>query len=327
MKILVLGAGSIGSRHARNASGLAEVIVYDPDLQRAEEVQGENVNICTSLEAALALSPRAAIVATPSDTHVELAAKLLEAGCHVLVEKPMTVDVDDANRLLKRARKTGKKLFVAANMRFHPGPSLLKKYLPDIGEIRFARAHFGQWLPGMRSKVDYRELYCAKGKGAGVILDTIHEFDYLQWLLGPITGVMADTAHLSELEIEAEDYAAINLLHESGVRSSIQLDYLRRFKRRGCEIVGSDASLLWQSEGNRPETCRVLLLDPGHNTPRVLFECEDLDSNEMYLVQLKHFIEAARDGDAGDLLDAESATRQIDFALRARAQAFQDLPA
>ena len=322
MKILVLGAGSIGSRHARNASHFAEVIVYDPDLQRANELQCENVRACSRLEDALALAPVAAIVATPSDTHVELAATLLDAGCHVLVEKPMAVNLDDANQLVKRARDSGKKLFVAANMRFHPGPALLKKHLPEIGEVRFARAHFGQWLPGMRSKVDYRELYCAQGEGAGVILDTIHEFDYLQWLLGPITGAMADTAHISELEIEAEDYAAINLVHERGVRSSIQLDYLRRFKRRGCEIVGGDASLLWQSEGDRPESCRVMLLGLEHNTRRVLFESEDLDANEMYIAQLKQLIKAVEGGEAGDLLDAESASRQIHFALKARGQAF-----
>ena len=92
--------------------------------------------------------------------------------------------------------------------------------------------------------------------------------------------------------------------------------------RQRRDVVGRDASLLWQSEGHQPEHCQVLLLGPGHNERQNLFDSEDLDSNDMYFAQLKAFMQTVDGHHAGNLLDAESAIQQLQFAIKARGQGF-----
>ena len=78
---------------------------------------------------------------------------------------------------------------VVCNMRFHPAVAALRHALPMIGKPLFAQAHYGNYLPDMRPGADYRTLYCASAAaGGGVILDAIHEIDYLIWLFGAVAA-------------------------------------------------------------------------------------------------------------------------------------------
>lgn len=318
MKLLVVGAGSIGSRHARNAREFAEVSLCDSDRERARRVAAETgARPFADLEQALAAAPRAAIVATPDADHVATALRLIEAGCDVLVEKPLSDRLEPARRLVQAAAAAGRKLYVACNLRFHPGPARIRTYLPAVGAPWYARAHFGQWLPAMRPGADYRRLYCA-GAGGGVILDTIHEIDCLHWLFGPVRAVSATAARLSDLEIRAEDYAAIQLEHDNGVRSEIHLDYLQACRRRGCEVTGSAGTLLWESEGVAPEACRVRLFRRGADCWETLFETDHVEPDAMYRQLLERFLAAVRGGGDGDLLDGALALRELEVALAAR---------
>src|SRR5436309_2376616 len=98
----------------------------------------------------------------------------------------------------------------------------------------------------MRPGAEYRSLYCSRAEaGGGVILDAIHEIDYLAWLFGPVERVSAEAGRIGDLDIDVEDYASLALMHRGGVRSEIHLDYLQRWKRRGCEVVGSEGTLIW----------------------------------------------------------------------------------
>lgn len=322
MKLFVVGAGSIGRRHIANASSLAEVIVYDREQERVDDVvKRYGVTGCNSFEDAMQASPQAAIIATPHTSHVEYATRLIKAGCDVLVEKPVSDQIESARQLVNLAEGLNRQLRVVCNMRFHPGPANLKTHLKNIGKPLFARAHFGQWLPEMRSHVDYRQLYCAQNRLAGgVVLDNIHEFDYLCWILGPIVKVSSSVDHISDLEIDVEDYASINILHENSTHSSIQLDYLRAYKRRGCEIVGSEGSLLWESEGAQPERCTVRLYRRDAKEWQMLYETPDLDANAMYLTLLEKFIDSVNGMIVPDLLDGHMAVEELKAALAARAE-------
>lgn len=320
--LLIVGAGSIGRRYARlaRALDLQELLVFDRDAGRTRALaETTGARACRDLAEALDRAPEAAIVATPPDDHVATATRAIRAGCDVLVEKPLAERIEPARRLVDAATVAGRGLFVVCNMRFHPGPATLKARLAEVGVPWFARAHVGQWLPDMRPGADYRELYCAKaGTGGGVVLDAIHEIDYLVWLFGPVVAVTGTTARLSDLAIEAEDYAAITLRHASGVRSEIHLDYLQACKRRGCEIVGSEGTLLWESEGADPEQCRVRAFTRGGSRWAILHECAAVDPDAMYRTLLARFLETVRGQAAEDMLDGTSATEVLAIALAAR---------
>lgn len=314
MRLLVVGCGSIGQRHARNAAGLAaEVGVVDADPGRAAAVSAEiGVRSFTNLEAALAWKPDGAVIATPNHLHIEHARAALAAGAHVLIEKPVSHQVAGVADFLRDAERAGRSVFVGCNMRYHPGPTALRRALQHIGLPLFARAQFGNHLPSMRPGVDYRTLYCARHEtGGGVILDSIHEIDYVSWLLGPITSVACSASRISTLEIKAEDYAAITTCHDSGARAEIHLDYIQRFKRRGCELVGSDGTLIWASEGKVPEHCSVRLYRAEISSWETLYHSEDVDANAMYVAMLAEFLSVLEGAAPDNLLDGWAALSSL----------------
>ena len=317
MKLLVIGCGSIGIRHARNAKRFGQVGLMDAVGARADRLAQEvnGTSFGDGLDDALAWLPDFVIVATDAKSHAEPSIKALENGAAVLVEKPIASDVRDAQTIVDAAIRTAGRLRVACNMRFHPAVQALRAALPTIGRVYVARALYGNYLPDQRADIDYRTTYAVTAEEGGVVLDAIHEFDYLSWLLGPIDSLIADTWQPSTLEMSAESCAAIILQHRSGCRSELHLDYLRRTKRRGCEIIGEAGVLEWTSEGKAPEACcvRSYLPDQGW---RDLYVSNEMDANAAYVEMLAQFVKSG-DGDC-ELQTIDEALVALKAALTAR---------
>lgn len=315
MKILIVGAGSIGARHADNARALKlDTKVFDTDSDKSD---------FKTIGDALVWGPQAAVIATPHHTHIDLAAQAVRAGADVLIEKPVSHKAEGVAEFLQAAKEAGRQVFVACNTRFHPAVRALKNNLSRIGAVYFARAHFGNYLPNMRPGADYRALYCAqKDQGGGVILDVIHEIDYLTWILGDAVSVTCEAARRSDLDINVEDYAAMTMEHAGGVRSEIHMDYLQQCRRRGCEIVGSKGTLVWQSEGKNPERCTVRVFENG--AWESLYESAAVDVAGPYKAMLKQFITCVeKPGAAQDLLEGPQAFEGLKVALAAHMSAEQ----
>ena len=280
MKLLVLGCGSIGKRHINNFSELAEIAAYDSNN---DAVKNLKVNAFKTLDAAFEWQPDGVIIATPHDTHLTMAKRALQSGAHVLVEKPISNALAGVPQLIEMARVKTKKLHVVCNMRFHSAITVLKENLVRIGKPLFARVSYGNYLPNMRPNVDYRTLYAAnRQQGGGVILDGIHEIDYLRWLFGPVKSVTAEASKISDLDVDVEDYAALLLRHQNGVRTEIHLDYVQRCKQRNCKIVGEKGTLMWRSVGKKPEHCYVRLFSTKNNAWETLYENVDEPANKPY---------------------------------------------
>ncbi len=322
MKILVVGCGSIGRRHVSNAASLAEVGVFDLDGDAARAcAEGNRAETFPSLEAALDWEPDGVVIATPHSSHLRVAKAAVEAGADVLIEKPISDNPAGIAEFLDLAEARNRRVFVVCNLRFHPAVELLKAGLLEIGRCLFARAHYGNYLPDMRKEVDYRTLYCSRREtGGGVILDSIHEIDYLSWFFGDVESVCATSATIGDLDIDVEDYAAVNLTHECGVRAEIHLDYLQRCKRRGCEIVGTEGTLVWVSEGKKPERCRVRIFRASTGKWETLLSSDGIDEARPYEKLMQSFLDAI-EGRANILLDGRTAARELGVALAARTSA------
>jgi predicted dehydrogenase len=128
--------------------------------------------------------------------------------------------------------------------------------------------------------------------------------------------VSAEAGRLSDLSIDVEDYAALILTHRNGLRSEIHLDYLQRLKRRGCEIVGTEGTLIWTSEGKSPEHCLVRLRCPGERDWVTLLDDPDMDVAAPYAELMRLFLD--RDADDRELLDSRGAAEDLAIALAAR---------
>jgi predicted dehydrogenase len=238
--VLVIGAGSIGARHARNlAAAGADVSITDVDADRAAALALPVVPYSLSHLGEFA----GIVVASPTSAHAEQASAAVAAGVPVLVEKPLALSLDQAGSLA-----TSPAVMVGYNLRFHEPIRTLRALTTAgrAGTIRTARFWFGSYLPDWRPAADYRATYSARRElGGGVLLDAIHELDLAVWWFGPDLKVVAAAIdRLGSLDIDVED-SVHALLHaeDPAVTVEVSLDYLSRRYRRGIELVGDMATL------------------------------------------------------------------------------------
>jgi predicted dehydrogenase len=245
MRVAVIGLGSIGLRHARNLLALGEAVTgYDPDPAQRTALGDAGGRAVEHRADALGESD-AAVVASPNSRHLADLQAALEAGCHVMVEKPMAHTTDGLCDLLDAAAAQDLIVFVAQNLRFHPAVIDARALLADgsTGEAVWARALAVSYLPDWRPGVDYRTNYAADPATGGAVFDFIHEFDLMAHLLGPFVPEAAVARQTGRLEIGAEDCVDALLRHAEGVISNLHLDFATRAAKRVTEIGTSEGVL------------------------------------------------------------------------------------
>lgn len=223
-RALVIGYGSIGARHARilKELGCATAVVSKRTV--------DFPRIYSDLGHALAEhAPDYVVIASATSNHQPTLSTLAALGYlgTVLVEKPL---FDHAQSLPMHAFRLAA---VAYNLRFHPIIRRLRDWLAGE-DILSVQAYVGQYLPDWRPGTDYRRSYSASSEqGGGVLRDLSHELDYLTWMLGDWTRLVALGGHVSPLEITSDDVFSLLMTTERCPIVSVQLNYLdRRVRRR-----------------------------------------------------------------------------------------------
>jgi predicted dehydrogenase len=321
MRILILGCGSIGSRHARNLHqlGVAELVLFDPDGARAHGLAAEiGARVVGDLAEGYANLPHAVLICTPTSSHLRLACEAAQRGCHIFIEKPLADGRAGVNSLCEAIRRRGLVSLVGCNLRFHPGLKQVKRLLEEgtIGRVTAMRAEVGHYLPDWHPWEDYRRSYSARRElGGGVILDAIHEIDYARWLLGEVELVACLAGKLSRLEIDTEDTAAILFRFRGGALGEIHLDYIQRSYSRGCQIIGDEGTIRW--DYSRAEVC----CDFGSTKQTKLFSNPpDWKPNDMYVDEMRHFL-ACLDNSEQPTQDVFEGSRALELALAAKESA------
>ena len=295
-QFLVVGAGSIGSRHARNlhAMGVNVVGICDPDMSAAQRLaESVDSTAYTSLtDALVAHDPSAGLVCSPPVYHVDQAIQLLNSGASVFIEKPVSHAQAEIPRLADAAKAANRIVQIGYNLRFHPGLKIVKEIVDGnlLGRVQWARFEVGQYLPDWRPGRDYRQTYTARPElGGGILLDASHEIDYACWLLGEPTNVSCMIDHSVELDMDAEDSATLLIRFSNGARADIHVDCLQRIYARQCKLVGSNGTLLWDYSTNEVRTWQVD--DPEWRSRTYKFE-----ANDMYVAEMRHFVSCVNEG-------------------------------
>ncbi|HEU5316267.1 MAG TPA: SDR family NAD(P)-dependent oxidoreductase [Chloroflexota bacterium] len=150
MRVAIVGCGQIAGSHLaalRKVDGAEVVAVCDRDAQRARHTaELAQARAYTDLDALLrAERPDAVHIVTPPASHAPLAIRAIEAGCHVLVEKPMALSTADADRMIAAARAHGVKLCTNHNYRFKPSIRRATELVArgEIGQVLFVNSYYG----------------------------------------------------------------------------------------------------------------------------------------------------------------------------------------
>jgi predicted dehydrogenase len=257
MKFLVVGLGGIGQRHTRNLRSLlgdrCEIIAYrvrrdSPILTDTLQVEAREgleerygIRSFDRLDQALAERPDAALICNPTSLHMDVALKAARAGCHLLIEKPISHSLQGIDELEAIVNTQNLVCMIAYQLRFHPCLTASHRLLREgaIGRAIACRAMIGEYLPGWHRYEDYRSMYASKrALGGGVILSQIHELDMLYWFFGRPRHIVSMGGHLSNLEIDVEDVAS-TLLSYDGMVAHLHQDYVQQPPVRQVEIIGS----------------------------------------------------------------------------------------
>jgi predicted dehydrogenase len=313
---MIAGAGSIGRRHLRNLLALGErdILLYRSHRSTLPEEELSAFPVETDLGVALAQHPQAVIVSNPTSLHLEVAIPAVEVGCHLLLEKPISHSMDRVAELEAASRRSGARILVGYQFRFHPGLKYIKELLSKeaIGRPLSVRAHWGEYLPGWHPWEDYRQGYSARTDlGGGVILTLSHPLDYLLWLLGTVDSLWAFVGKLGDLDLDIEDTAEIGLSFASGVLGSVHLDYNQQPASHHLEIVGTQGTLRWDNDDG---TVRVFR--EGNQEWELAPPTAGFERNDLFLSQMRHFLSIAR-GEAQPVCNLGDGVMALQLALQA----------
>ncbi len=294
MKILIAGLGSIGRRHLRNLVALGErdIILYRTHRSTLPDDELAPFVTETDLEAALAHKPEAVIIANPTALHLQVAIPAAQAGCSLLIEKPVSDSLQGMEALQRALERGGGRVLVGFQFRFHPALQMIAQLLREgsIGRPLTARAHWGEYLPGWHPWEDYRQSYAARADlGGGVVRTLCHPFDYLRWLLGECSLEWACTGKLGELDLEVEDTAEVGLRFENGALVSLHLDYNQQPPSHTLEINGTQGTLRFDNASGA-----VTLFQAGTKAWQTFPAPEGFERNWLFLEEMRHLLAVAR---------------------------------
>ncbi len=247
-RIAVLGAGRWGIHLVRNFLRLPQaclVAVVDPNLDRLSHLSkqlqlGEEIKLLTDWSIALELPLDAVVVATPATTHYPLVSAALKQNLHVLAEKPLTIDPQEAIELCDLAEQHQRQLVVDQTYLFHPAVDRAKTALQTgiLGDLRYGystRTHLGP----VRHDVD-------------ALWDlAIHDIAIFNHWLGQLP-VQVQAKGTVWLQPALPDLVWVTLTYADGFQVFIHLCWLNPDKQRRSGIVGSQGSLIFDELAAEP---------------------------------------------------------------------------
>jgi scyllo-inositol 2-dehydrogenase (NADP+) len=217
------------------------------------------------------------VVATPTDSHINLAKAAIDRGIPVVVDKPLAVTADDADRLVARARDAGVLLTVFQNRRWDSDHLTLTRLIDEgrLGHVIRYESRFERWRPEPRGA--WRESATPE-QGGGQLLDLgSHLVDQALTLFGPVSHVYAEIADLRGLP--SDDDAFLALRHAGGTLSHLHMSAMTAAPGPRLRVLGTEAGyvapLLDTQEdrlraGSRPDTAEAWGAEPQSHWGRLV---------------------------------------------------------
>jgi predicted dehydrogenase len=311
VRVGVAGLGYWGPNLARNFASLADAELRwccdeDPAVRERHATRFPGARFTGELDELLG-DPEldAVVLATPVPTHAALAVRVLEAGKHCFVEKPLAQSVADAERAVDAARRADRVLMVGHLLQYHPGVNKLKE-IADSGELGDIHYIYGNRLNLGVLRADENALWSLGAHDVSVLLHLADEEPYELWARGE-----------SYMREGVEDVVFGFLRFPSGLAAHLHLSWLDPHKERRLTVVGSRRMATFDDMD--PER-KVTVYDKGFDqkadtygeyitrsgdiwSPRV-------PNDEPLRLECEHFIACVREGRT-PLSDGESGLRVV----------------
>lgn len=277
--ILHIGLGGAGQRHLRL---IRQILGEDlrhmawrqtrttPTLTASFRVEDSvsleekyGIEMIPDLQAAIAEKPDLAVIATPTSLHLAPAQALAAAGVPMVIEKPLSHNMDGVAALLSHIQDSGQQFAMVFQRRRHPLIARAQTLIADgrLGGIVSAAFDLSSFVPMWHAYEDFRTLYAVrKDLGGGVLLTEIHEIDLCLWMFGMPEAVFCKAGNRGAFPLDVEDTALLTLDYGT-FAASLDLSFMRNPVGRGFRIDGTEASLVWRDAPDE-----FMLIDADGNT-------------------------------------------------------------
>lgn len=268
-------------------------------------------------------------ICTPSGTHAELGVRAAEAGKHVLVEKPIEINLERADALIAACDKADVKLGVIFQSRFLPAVQRIKQAIDEgrLGKLMLGDA-LVKWYraPEYYAPGSWRGTLKMDGGGA-LINQAIHTIDLLCWMMGPAESAFAMKAALRYPHIEAEDTLVGTVKFHNGALGVVQAATSAKpgFKRRleisgerGSIILDGDAISVWAIDGEDANLGEAEQLTDGSANPAAI-------SNEGHRRQIEDMMHAVIEN-RPPMIDGREGRKSLELVVALYAAANEDKP-
>jgi predicted dehydrogenase len=323
LRVAIAGCGLIGAKRAEALSEADELVgCFDARAENARALaRTYGARVCASIDELLALEPEVVIVAVSHDSLAELTERALDRGAHVLVEKPAGMGVAQIERLIAAEDRSGRRVKVGFNHRFHPG---LARAAAEVhsgvhGELFHLRGRYGH---GGRLGYDREWRAEPARSGGGELIDQgMHLLDLSHWIAGPLP-LHSALLRTHFWDTPVEDNAAL-ILGDASSRTDpwamLHVTWTEWKNLFSLEIYCRTAKLqvdgLVRSYG--PQQLRIYRMSPELGPPE-LEEISYPAEDGSWRAEWEHFAEALRAGDgrplSGDLQSARYAWSQVESA-------------
>lgn len=332
MKIAVIGSGLIGRKHidliAKNPD-LELVAIVNPNHVPTDLMEAHSVpNFESHKDLINAKLAEAAIISSPNETHAEIAIDLMEAGVPILIEKPIAASLEECESILDAEAHTGVPVLVGHHRRYNPVIQEMHDLIQG-GDLGSLVGFSGVW--SVRKPDDYYNTKWRVGPSGGpIMINLIHEIEYIQAMVGPIRGLSAFCADRRRRQ-EVEATVSLNMEFESGALGTVLLSDSAASPWSWEQATGENAPTFPQSRENPyrflfergavefPQLKIWKQEDPDWTNP---FETEDRNRlaqswQSVFADQLSHFHDVVR-GKASPRITARDGTNALNTALIVR---------
>src|SRR5689334_960350 len=310
LRIGVIGAGVMGSNHARVLAGLPGVTlvgIVDPlQEHRARAIAFAGCRAFAEIDELFAEGVEAVTIAAPTHLHHEIALACIARNIHVLVEKPVASTVEEGQDIVNAARKAGVTLMVGHVERFNPAVAAIKQAIAGEDILSIGITRVGPFPPRMSN--------------VGVVIDlAVHDIDLIRWFTE--SDIVEVQPQLSSAVAEREDIALLQFRTASGVLAHINTNWLTPFKARNVTVATRGKYVMGDLLTRQVTECFGFKPDGSYSMRHL-----PVGHDEPLRAELIAFLQAVRSGATpavtGDegVASLEIATRCLETSARPTAQ-------
>lgn len=304
MKILICGVGSIGERHISNllSLGYENIILFRTSKKDLRNIK-VNLETFSNLEQALNEKPDLAFVTNPTSFHIDTAITCANAGCHIFIEKPLSMNMDKVDILKKIVDKKGLICMTGFMYRYHPLVKIMKSIIEEkkYGNLVFIRSSWGEYLPDWHPWEDYKSSYAANDSlGGGPTSTLSHDLDLCIWLVN--SSVINSTNYgnyNSSLDIKSSHSNDILLRFKNGVTANLHFDFIQKPYQRIFELVFDKGKVLFDYYSNK-----LTLYDLDGKSEEIMED--NFERNDMFIAELKDLFDSINNNKTSPISIVES---------------------